>query len=36
MTNTTTVTNVRDNKMVRLAVIGVLIIIVVYLLYSVS
>ena len=36
MANTPAVTNVRDNKMVRLAVIGVLIIIVAYLLYSVS
>jgi hypothetical protein len=35
MTNTTPVTNLRDNKMMRLAVIGILFIIVAYLLYSV-
>ena len=35
MTNTTPVTSLRDNKMMRLAVIGILFIIVAYLLYSV-
>jgi hypothetical protein len=36
MTNTSTGTSLRDNKIARLVGIGILIIIVAYLLYSVS